>query len=118
MRITKFSTLIWNSQPHIATGYDRLAASNRLQHAIKYCIKVRKMGGAGTEAHNSVTAGGKITSNDTLNSTTVDVYRDCKLKWRSILPRWAFCCNICHFAWRKKSIDATKQRVYANLVLL
>ena len=32
-----------------------LAASDRLQNVIKYCIEVRKTGVAGTDAHNSVT---------------------------------------------------------------
>ena len=46
-----------------------LAASGRLQNAIKYCTKVRKMGAAGTQAHNSVTVWRTITSDETMNLT-------------------------------------------------
>ena len=42
-----------------------LAVSDRLQNAIKYGTKVRKMGAAGIKAHNSVTGWRKITSTDT-----------------------------------------------------
>ena len=62
--VTKFYTLIGDSQPHKPADMKSPSASGRLQNATKYWTKVSKTGAGGIEAHNSVTVWGKITSNN------------------------------------------------------
>ena len=45
-----------DNQSHKPARYDPLAASSRLQNAIKYCTKVQKSCAAGKESNNYATA--------------------------------------------------------------